>query len=113
MLTIEALKQYGADTEEGLKRCINNEAFYLKMVNMGLDDANFDRLQRAVAAGDAREAFEAAHTLKGIAGNLALTPLYTPVCELTELLRGKDEIGDVAALMDEITAQLNKARALK
>ena len=112
MLTIEALKNYGANTAEGLMRCVNNEAFYLKMVNMGLADLNFDKLYRAVAAGDAKEAFEAAHALKGVVGNLALTPLYTPVCELTELLRGKDEIGDIAALMAEITAQLNKARAL-
>ena len=89
MLTIEALKNYGANTDEGMARCFNNEAFYLRVVGMGLADANFDRLKDAMAAGDATAAFEAAHALKGSIGNLSLTPIYQPVSELTELLRGK------------------------
>ena len=34
MITIESLKAYGADVEEGLARCLNKEDFYLKMVNL-------------------------------------------------------------------------------
>ena len=79
---------------------------------MGLADANFDKLREAVAAGDAKAAFEAAHALKGVAGNLALTPIYTPLSELTEQLRGKDQIGDVGALLAQVLEQLEKARAL-
>lgn len=112
MLTIDALKAYGANTEEGLARCFNNEAFYLRLVGMGLADANFDRLKDALAAKDAAAAFEAAHALKGSIGNLALTPIYTPVCELTELLRGKSEVGDTGNLLDEILTQLERARSL-
>ena len=33
MLTIEALRGLGADVEDGVRRCVNNEAFYLKMVD--------------------------------------------------------------------------------
>lgn len=112
MITLEALNQYGADTREGLSRCINNEAFYLRMVGMGLADKNFERLSAALASGDAKEAFEAAHALKGVMGNLSLTPLYKPLSELTELLRGKDELGDVGELYSQIADQLAKARAL-
>ena len=32
MITVEKLKQFGANTSEGLERCLNNEAFYLKLV---------------------------------------------------------------------------------
>ena len=112
MMTVEALKNFGANTEEGLSRCMNNEAFYLRMVGMGLGDPNFDRLKTAVEAGDAKEAFEAAHALKGVMGNLSLTPLYVPLSELTEQLRGKEEIGDVKELLDEVLTQIEKARAL-
>ena len=90
MMTVEALKNFGANTEEGLSRCMNNEAFYLRMVGMGLGDPNFDRLKTAVEAGDAKEAFEAAHALKGVMGNLSLTPLYVPLSELTEQLQLPD-----------------------
>ena len=84
MLTIETLKSYGANTAEGLARCMNNEAFYLRLVGMGLKDVNFDKLQNAVASGNVKDAFEAAHALKGVLGNLALTPLLDPVSEMTE-----------------------------
>ena len=32
MLTIDALKQLGCNTDEGLSRCMGNEAFYFKSV---------------------------------------------------------------------------------
>lgn len=104
MLTIDALKGLGADTQEGLSRCLNNEAFYLRMVNMGLNDAGFGKLEKAVADGDLDAAFEAAHALKGILSNLSLTPLITPVSDITELLRRKED-ADYAALVQEIMQQ--------
>ena len=93
MLTIDALRQFGANTGEGLGRCLNNEAFYLRLVNMGLDDAGFGKLSDALAAGDTKAAFEAAHALKGVLGNLALTPLYEPTSALTELQRAGSDAG--------------------
>ena len=112
MLSVDALKACGANTEEGLARCFNNETFYLKLVRMGLADANFDRLSAAVAAGDTAAAFEAAHALKGSIGNLSLTPIYEPVSQLTELLRGKTGSVDAGALHSEIMKQLEIFRAL-
>jgi hypothetical protein len=38
MITIEGLKEYGANVEEGLTRCMNNEAFYLKLVGKMVND---------------------------------------------------------------------------
>ena len=112
-MTLEALKAYGANTEEGLARCLNNESFYLKMVNLALADRNFEELKRAMDAGDARAAFEAAHALKGSIGNVALTPVYQPACALTELLRGADVVGNGGeALLTEIMAQREKALKL-
>lgn len=112
MLTIDALKAYGANTDEGMARCFNNEAFYLRLVGMGLADANFDKLKAAMEAGDTAAAFEAAHALKGSIGNLSLTPIFEPVSALTELLRGKSGPVDGSALLDQIMDQLEKARQL-
>ena len=92
MLTLEALRSYGADVEEGLHRCMNMEAFYLKL---------FDSLK-----GDTR-----VEALKGIYGNLSLTPLFRPIQELTELLRARKDT-DYSALLAEITAQKEKLDAL-
>lgn len=112
MLTIETLKDFGANTEEALGRCFNNESFYLRMVGMGLADGNFDKLQAAMAAGDAKAAFEAAHALKGSLGNLSLTPIYKPVCALSDMLKSGGATADGEALLAEALAQLERARAL-
>lgn len=110
MLTIDALREYGADVEQGLSRCMNNEAFYLRLVGMTLNDKNFDALRAALKVGDLDRAFDAAHSLKGVLGNLALTPIYDEVYRLTELLRSRTDMdysGSVAAI-DEKRAELTK-----
>ncbi len=91
MITIEKLQEFGVDTKEGLTRCMNMENFYFKMIQMGLSDPHFESLATSLEEGNLDEAFEAAHALKGILGNLALTPIYTPLSEITEMLRAKKE----------------------
>ena len=92
MLTVEALREYGADVEEGLARCFNNTDFYLRLVGMLKDENGFDRLSEALSKNDLDAAFEAAHALKGVLGNLSLTPVYRQVSEITELLRSRTQM---------------------
>ena len=112
MLTIDALRKFGANTQEGLGRCMNNEAFYLRLVNMALGDAGFEKLKEAIESSDKKAAFEAAHALKGVLGNLSLTPLYAPTSELTELLRAGTD-ADYPALLDQILRQREALIALR
>jgi len=105
MMTLETLRQFGADTATGMGRCMNNEAFYLRLVNLALSDKNFDKLAQSLNAGDTHAAFEAAHALKGALGNLSLTPLYDPASALTELLRDNGSLEEAARLSEEIFRQ--------
>lgn len=100
-MKIEDLKNYGANIEEGLHRCMDNESFYLRLVKMIPDDPAFEKLYAAIGAGNLDAAFEAAHSLKGSTGNLALTPISAPVTEITELLRARTQT-DYSALTDAI-----------
>ena len=104
MLDINKLREYGADVDSGLARCMNNEGFYLKLVEKSVKDAAFDKLAAAIDAGDLNAAFEAAHGLKGVAGNLALSPIYDPVVEITELLRARTEM-NYSELVSKILAK--------
>ena len=64
-------------------------------------------------AGDTHAAFAAAHSLKGSIGNVALTPVYEPICALTELLRGKDApVAGAETLAEQIIAAREKALSL-
>lgn len=105
MLTIDALKELGANTDEGMARCMNNEAFYLKMVGMVLANDGFEKLAEAVSEGNLDEGFEAAHALKGILSNVSLTTLAVPVSEICEELRErteKDYSGQLALIASEV-----------
>ncbi|MBS7263344.1 MAG: Hpt domain-containing protein [Eubacteriales bacterium] len=106
-MTLEALKQWGANVEEGMKRCLNNEGFYLSLVGRILPDDRLARLEGALNEKDFTKAFELAHALKGMYGNLSLTPLYAPISEMTELLRAKTDM-DYTALLERAKEQFKK-----
>ena len=110
-MSLEKLRAYGANVDEGLARCMNNESFYLRMVRMALDDGSFGRLEQAVQARDKKAAFEAAHAMKGVMGNLSLTPLFRPVSEMTERLRAGED-ADYQSDLDQILSEREKLRSL-
>ncbi len=87
MLTTDMLRTYGADVDDGLKRCMNNEGFYLRLVEKMAADPSFEALEEAVESGNLEKGFEIAHALKGVTANLSLTPIHEPIREITELLR--------------------------
>lgn len=104
MATIEELKAYGANTEEALSRLMGNESFYLALIPKVFKDKNFDLLSSGIAEGDLDKAFDAAHSLKGVLGNLELTPILRPMLEITELLRHKEN-ADYDSYLEEIFRQ--------
>lgn len=112
MLTLDGLRTWGANVDEGMARCLNNEAFYMRMLNLQLSMPTFDALDQAIAAGDAKAAFDAAHALKGAVGNLSLTPIYDPVCEITEMLRGQSTMPDVSKPYEKMSRALAALRAM-
>lgn len=111
MITIEKLNVFGADTAEGLERCYGNEALYLKLVNMILNEKNFDTLEQALANNDLDKAFEAAHALKGVLGNLSLTPMYEISVEMTELLRSRT-LTNYAPLLQSLLSLRDQLREM-
>ena len=111
MITIEKLVEFGADTATGLGRCAGKESLYLRLKKKKKKKNDFDRMAEAVAAGDFKTGFEAAHSLKGILGNLSLSPLYEKVCEITDYLRNGTEM-DYSPLLSEINSMKEQLTAL-
>ena len=111
MLTLEKLKEFGADTETGLSRCAGSEMLYLRLVGMAVQELSSPALSEALNAGDLERAFQAAHKLKGGVCNLSLTPIAGPISELTELLRNRTP-GDYETLLSTIRNETEKLKAL-
>jgi HPt (histidine-containing phosphotransfer) domain-containing protein len=84
---LEALRAQGCDVDGALSRMLGDADFMLVCVRMALDDADFGKLGEDLEKGDAGQAFERAHTLKGVMANTGLVPLYNSLVKIVEPLR--------------------------
>ena len=109
-MTKDELISAGADYAGGLELCMNNEEFYFKMIRKGLVNERFDSLKKNLDDKNLDAAFEDAHALKGVAGNLHLTPLYKAVEQIVEPLRARDSGADYETMYSEISQQLQVFR---
>ena len=86
----ECYQQFGGNFDDVKKR-LPSEALIKKFIAKFLDDRSFPDLQTALEEGSRESAFRAAHTLKGVCGNLSLSKLMNSASKLTELLRPETE----------------------
>lgn len=111
----EFYKEIGSDYEEVVKR-FGAEALVARFVIKFTGDPTFGKLEAAFAAGDQAGAFRAAHTLKGVSGNLGFGRLWQASSDLTEYLRPGNATegakGLFEAVREEYTAVLRALKAL-
>ncbi|WP_302779980.1 Hpt domain-containing protein [Intestinimonas butyriciproducens] len=97
----EQLTAAGVDVHGALERFMGNEALLERMLQRFTGDANYAQLL-AADKRDTEEALRAAHTLKGMTGNLSMTALCPLFTRQVELLRAGDPDG-AYAMLPEIT----------
>ena len=95
----ECYQKLGGDFAQVEKR-LPSVSLVKRFITKFLDDGSFAELCQAMQAGDRKEAFRAAHTLKGVCANLSFDRLGASAGQLTELLRTEnDRIPEDAALV--------------
>lgn len=104
------LQAGGIEVDSALERMMGSEALLERFLTKFLADPNYDRLCRAVADRDEAAALTAAHTLKGVCGNLSMTRLEALVSQMVELLRGEGELAAAQALLPEVTEACREVR---
>lgn len=87
---LDSMAAYGADTEGVLDRFMDDEELYATCLDEFVETTDLEGLHNYIDAKDYDNAFEVAHALKGVSGNLGLTPLFKVACVLVEALRGKE-----------------------
>ena len=93
----------GVDLARGLGMLRNNKGMYIELMRK-LCLSNVERLasiKASLAAGDHAAARQAAHALKGAAGNLGLTAMFETAKALDELLRQPE--CDAREVQDRVT----------
>lgn len=86
---LTTLREYGADVDGVMERFMDDEELLLTCIQEILAQNDIEALKNAVVSKEYDGAFEYAHALKGVTGNLGLTPLYDEICVLVESLRHK------------------------
>ena len=84
------LTKAGVDVNQGLKRLDNNKEFYEELLVKFCEDTHFEKMVCAMNEEEVQEAFQCAHAVKGAAGNLSMTRLYTELVPLVDALRKND-----------------------
>lgn len=105
----ECYQAMGADYEEVFGR-LRNEKLIAKFVLKFPDDPSFSQLKNSLAEKNTKEAFRAAHTLKGVAQNLGFTPLYETAAAITEVLR-TGNLPDGESMMNAVTKEYERTIA--
>lgn len=98
----EQLQLAGIDIDSMLERFMGNEPLAERFLKQFISDDNMQHLTAAIASGDTHAALTAAHTLKGVCGNLSMTRLYALLTRQVAAMRADDWQG-AGALMPEIT----------
>ena len=87
MSLLTELQTFDVDVQDGLKRFMNNAALYEKMLKKFPAAAETLPVLTHFDSRNLEAALANAHTLKGMTGNLSLTPLYEAYTEIVALLR--------------------------
>ena len=111
---ISELDTLGVNTKEAIARLNNNSAFYAKMLGRLPGELENHEVMSHIENGDLESAVTNAHTLKGLTGNLSLTPLYNAYTDIVALLRANDPakakqvLTDILPVQSDIVACIEK-----
>lgn len=100
----DTLTAYGVNLEEIMDRFVDDIDLYKDCLIQFSQDPSFYALKKAINEKNYTEAFDQAHTMKGVSANLGLVKLYDAICEIVEPLRHQDYanlLSKYQAIMDQ------------
>lgn len=114
MSLLEELKTLDVDVDGGLKRINGNETLYIKLLGSFTKSVVTYKVDADFDGNDYNDIIEKAHAIKGVSGNLSITPVYEAYTKIVDLLRaGKPEearpiLKDILPVQEKIVACIEK-----
>ena len=106
-MTVEELyTSIHANYKEAKSRLMNDKLI-TKFIVKFLNDPSFDQLMEAKKNEDAEGMFHASHSLKGVAGNLALTSLQNLASDICESFRPGKEVPHSKEELESMFSELD------
>lgn len=110
---ISELEALGVDTQDALKRFSGNSDLYKRMIGKFPASAEGLEVMSFMKDGDYATAVSNAHTLKGVTGNLSITPLYTAYTEIVNCLRANEPEKAIQTLENILPVQQQIINCIK
>lgn len=114
MSLLEELRALDVDVDGGLKRISGNEKLYIKLLGSFTKSIDTYKVDADFDGNEYNDIIEKAHALKGVSGNLSITPVYEAYTKVVDLLRaGKPEearpiLKEVLPIQEKIIACIEK-----
>lgn len=113
MQSLEDMKAYGIDVDSAMGRFLNQEGAYREFLKELREDTSVEDMVLALQKGNAKQAFDYAHRLKGVLGNLSLTKPYQLLSGIVETLRtgnlpSEDSMADFLKIYGEYLAYIEQ-----
>ncbi len=110
----DELTHLGVDVSGGVSRLGGNKALYKRLLGSFVKSIKEYDIQIDFDENDYDEIIKKAHAIKGIAGNLSITPLYDGYAQIVSFLRNaeprnaKEVLKKILPVQNEITACIEK-----
>ncbi|MDO5560402.1 MAG: Hpt domain-containing protein [Oscillospiraceae bacterium] len=106
----EILISCGINLNEAFYRFVYNEQLYEEMlIHFFETNTELTDLKKSIDSDDYSLAYHYAHSLKGITGNLSLTPVYELCCSLTEMMKNQNYT-DISKVYNNLELTYNQIR---
>ena len=99
---VKQLEVAGIDVASALERMMGSEELLERLLKKFLENQQYPALCTALKGGDTEQAVIAAHTLKGVCGNLSMVSLDGLFARQVDALRAGD-LSLAQHLMEQIT----------
>lgn len=107
-MTVAEFYQLVEGDYASVKELFMADPIIIKFIRKFAKEGTYQSLMEAIQAGDIEASFAAAHTLKGVAGNIGLSRLQRAASELTEQLRPRISPAE-PALVDAVQEAYRQA----
>ena len=83
----QRLIKLGLDVDSAVRRFMDDENMFLKYLLRFEKERSYSDMIEALKNKEMEKAFKAAHSFKGVCGNLSMEELYKLACRQVEILR--------------------------
>jgi HPt (histidine-containing phosphotransfer) domain-containing protein len=87
MQFLEALKEFGCNTDAGLSRMKGKVDFYKRLISKFPEVIEENEFKSLIESKQIDKAIEKTHLIKGVTANLSFDSLYVSYTEIVNLLR--------------------------